>query len=136
MKRRGANIVKSSTSNASKNDDVTISTSSESSSDLPPFKLYDDLVESIKKRPVDKYVINSICSTIGRFLSLEHRNMLFLIIYRHYQIHNNKSKKSFPYNGNTYPTKKGAAFNMNNFPEDLRHLIVRYIGIASGVEEL
>jgi len=103
---------------------------------IVPFKLYDNLVESIKNTPVEKYVISNICSTIGNFLTIEHRNLLFLIIYHHYQLHNNKSKKTCPYNGNVYPIGKGVSFNMNNFPDDLVHLIVRYIGIASGIEDL
>lgn len=98
-------------------------------------KLYDDLLKSVNDRPVDKYVLSSICGTIGRHLSLEHREALFLIVYHHYKLHNIKSKKLCPYNGQFYKQGTGAAFNMDNFPDDLIHLIVRYIGIAQGIED-
>ncbi len=129
MRRRGPNSFKKSVEK--KVESINISPKTE----LPEFELYDKLVLSINNKPIESYVINSICSTIGRYLSLEHREMLFLIIYHHYQLHNNKSKKMCPYNGNIYPRGKGASFNMNYFPEDLLHIIIRYIGIASGIED-
>lgn len=90
--------------------------------------IYDEIVSQMNG---DETIIDkSHCRTITR-LSQDHLNVIYLIILHHY-IQNSGDKSTLPYGSKTVSKGKGIMFkNINQIPEDLQKIIVKYIDIVS-----
>jgi hypothetical protein len=91
---------------------------------MTSFPLYDELAKEALKEPKEINIKN-LAATLSS-LSQEHNEMIFLLIYHHSVINNNKFAK-VPYGGSVMPGGKGVLFSITSIPPALQQIIVKYI---------
>ena len=98
-------------------------------------ELYKKVVESLSGN--EELLDNEYCSKIS-MLSNEIAEDLYLLILNYY-VENNKeyndiliNKQEYPYNGKTVTKQgKGLNFKVNDIPEELQKILVRYLNMIS-----
>jgi hypothetical protein len=103
--------------------------SQNNSNDLPTYmRLYDELKQSVEKYPPTLLKPQKMCSILNS-LPKEHREVIYLLILHHDQLHqgSNKSWRNNPYKGQTFQGGCGVKFSLTNFPEELKIVITKYL---------
>lgn len=105
------------------------------SSQTMTINAYDQIVESLKEKPVQKMEARKLCSVLGS-LPKEHREYLYMFIIHHERIHGSgtKSWRANPYKGKTFDGGKGVKYNWMDLPPKLQEIFTRYIEIISTKE--
>ena len=93
------------------------------------FPLYDSLKTTCNKNKV-LIDIGTLCTSIGNF-PIEHSNIIFLLIFHHFDINVKNKKTKLPYRGKSFLGGKGAMFVINNLPKELMLILNRYIEVIS-----
>lgn len=99
-------------------------------------KIYDQLTSEVRKNTStqQKSLEMRHCCSINR-MPVEHRKILFILIYHHYILkkfgHRDNVPKNrlfeIPYNGRIGTKGKGISFNTEQLPIDLQSILVQYI---------
>lgn len=95
------------------------------------FKIYEQLEKEIQGDTTSiKKLDKQHCSTINR-LKIEHREIIFLLIYHHYVIYILKYDKNrrneLPYGCKIGIKGKGINFDGSHLPIHLQQIIVKYL---------
>ena len=96
------------------------------------FPLYDQLISKLDRS--ETTLTKKYSSSITR-LPQEHIVVIYLLILHHYYLRNNDINElaciKNIYNAKVGSKGKGVTFKLNQLPEDLQHIIVRYLIIIS-----
>jgi hypothetical protein len=85
------------------------------------FDKYDQLKGGSSNIPLN----SKYCATITE-LPMEHRNMIFMLIY-HHSLKTMAKPHDLPYKSKIGLNGKGLNFNTSTLPLDLQYIIVRYL---------
>ena len=91
--------------------------------------LYDQLLSQLDNKNI-KTINKKHASSIAR-LPQEHINIIYILILHYYMKNNSNTTFDVPYGGKTSSSGKGVTFKLNNLPETLQSMIVKYMDIIS-----